>query len=165
MVSFGITRTKRLVARSQSRTASILCGVLCLTSLANVASAADPKAVVDMLLADGIPALQNTMASMSQGCSGGAHGVPPLNWGTLQGHGNNAVNALSAARTALATGQTSVAVQQINSGLSELDALINGLHMNCSGGPAGVDPVYYGRYVAFRDNLKTELQTALRFLS
>ena len=165
MVSFGIAHTKRLVASSQSRIASILCGVVCLTSLANVASAADPKAIVDMLLADGIPALQNTMASMSQGCSGGANGVPPFNWGTLQGHGNNAVNALSAARTALATGQTSAAVQQINSGLSELDALINGLHMNCAGGRAGEDPVYYGRYVAFRDNLKAELQTALRFLS
>jgi hypothetical protein len=56
-------------------------------------------------------------------------------------------------------------MRQINSGLSELDALIDGLHMNCSGGRAGEDPVYYGRYVAFRDNLKTELQTALRFLS
>jgi hypothetical protein len=104
------------------------------------------------------------MVSMSQGCSGGAHGVPPLNWGALQVHGNTAVNAFSGARTALATGQTQAAVQQINSGVSEYDALINGLHENCSGGAHGEDPVSYGAYVAFRNNLKTELQTALRFL-
>jgi hypothetical protein len=118
----------------------------------------------DTLLSATIPELQNTMVSVSAGCSGGGpHGLPPPNWGALQVHGNTAANAFSAARTALATGQTSVAVQLINSGLSELDALVNGLHQSCSGGAHGVDPVYYGRYVAFRDNLKTELQTPLRF--
>jgi hypothetical protein len=104
------------------------------------------------------------MASMSQGCSGGSNGVPPVNWGALQIHGYAAVNDFSAARTALVTNQTPVAVQQINSGLGELDALVNGLHMNCSGGSSGEDPVYYGRYEAFRDNRKTQLQTVLRFL-
>jgi hypothetical protein len=159
-----ISYSKNAVARSlRSRTASIICGVLFLTPVANVASAADPKTVVDRILGEAIPAIQSQMVSMSQGCSGGSNGVPPLNWGSLQVHGNTAVNAFSAARTALATGQTSVAVQLINSGLSELDALVNGLHQSCSGGAHGVDPVYYGRYVAFRDNLKTELQTPLRF--
>ena len=163
-MALEITRSKSRVARSlQSRTASIFCGVLLLTAFANFGSAADPKAVVDAILGDAIPRLQDTMVSMSQGCSGGSHGVAPVNWGPLQVHGNTAVNAFSAARTALATDQTPVAVQQIKSGLSELDALVNGLNMSCSGGPHGENPVSYGNYVAFRDNLKAELQTALRF--
>src|SRR5262249_41017513 len=145
-------------------TASIICGVLFLTPLANVASAADPKTIVDTILGEAVPAIQNQMVSMSQGCSGGGHGVPPENWGAMQVHGNTAVNAFSGARTALATGQTQVAVQQINAGVSAYDALINGLHENCSGGAHGEDPVSYGAYVAFRNNLKTQLQTALRFL-
>jgi hypothetical protein len=140
-MTFDITRSKSFVARWQhlARTASLLCGVLFLTSLANVAFATDPITVVDALLRDAIPAVQDTMASMSQGCHNG-HGVPPLNWGTLQIHGDTAVNAFSAARTALATKQTPVAVQQINSGLSELDILVNGLHMNCSGAGTGMIP-------------------------
>jgi hypothetical protein len=124
----------------------------------------DPSTVVDGLLADGIPALQNNMASMSLGCSGGDHGRPPENWGALQVHGFSAVNSFSAARTALATSQPQVAVQQITAGLTDLDALVNGLHLNCSGGEHGEDPVSYGSYVAFRDNLKTQLQTAIKFL-
>jgi hypothetical protein len=145
MVSFCSARSKRLVARSlPSRTASIISGVLVLTSLANIASAADPKTVVDGILGEAIPAIQNQMVSMSGGCSGGASGVPPVNWGALQVHGNTAVNAFSGARTALATGQTQAAVQQINSGVSSYDALINGLHENCSGGARGQDPVNYG---------------------
>lgn len=164
-MTFDITRSKRLLHRLlQFRTASILCGVIILTPLANVASAADPKAVLDTILGTAIPVLQDTMASISQGCSGGAHGVPPVPWNRLRPHGDSAVNAFSAARTALATSQIPVAVQQINSGLSELDQLIDGLHDNCSGGAHGVDPVYYGRYVGFRNDLKTQLQTALRFL-
>jgi hypothetical protein len=159
MGSFDVTRSKL-----RSRIAGVLCGLLFFTSLANVASAADPKAIADQILSDAIPALQNQMASMSQGCSGGSNGLPPLNWGSLQVHGDTAVNAFSAARTALATGQTPVAVRQINSGLGELDAMIDGLHQNCSGGAHGVDPVYYGRYVVFRNDLKTQLQTVLRFL-
>jgi hypothetical protein len=156
-----ISYSKNAVAR---RTVSIICGVLFLTSLAKVASAADPKTVVDKILGEAIPAIQSQMGSMSEGCSGGGHGIPPENWGALQVHGHTAVNSFSGARTALATGQTQAAVQQVNSGLSEYDALINGLHENCSGGPHGEDPVSYGAYVAFRNNLKTELQTALRFL-
>jgi hypothetical protein len=164
-MAFDIARSKRLVARSlKSRAASILCGVFFLTPLANVASAADAKTVVDQILGEAIPALQNQMVSMSQGCSGGSNGVPPLNWGALQGHGNAAVNAFSAARISLATNQTSNAVQQINFGLGELDVLVNGLNGNCSGGAHGEDPVSYGNYVAARNNLKSQLQTAIRFL-
>jgi hypothetical protein len=54
--------------------------------------------------------------------------------------------------------------QQINSGLSEWDTLINSLSRSCPGGCCGVDPVNYGDYLRFRDQLKAELQTAMRFL-
>jgi len=165
MLSLNSAVSNTLVARSlQSRTTKVIGGLLLLTSLTNVASATDPKTVADNILGAAIPALQTQMASMSQGCSGGSNGLPPVNWGALQVHGNAAVNAWSQARTALATGQTPVAVQLINSGLSELDVLVNGLHLSCSGGSNGEDPVYYGRYMAFRDNLKTELQTVVQFL-
>jgi hypothetical protein len=164
-MTFEITRSKSLVARSlRSKTASILCGILLLTPFANVAFAAEAKVVVDQILGEAIPQLQDMVVSMSQGCSGGAHGVPPVSWSALQPHGNSAVNAFSAARTSLAIGQTSNAVQQINAGVSELDALVNGLHENCSGGAHGVDPVYYGRYVGIRNLLKERLETAIRFL-
>ena len=39
-------------------------------------SSTDPKTVVDGLLADGIPALQNNMASMSLGCPAGTTDSP-----------------------------------------------------------------------------------------
>jgi hypothetical protein len=123
-----------------------------------------PALVIDQILGEAIPQLQNIMVSMSRGCSGGSNGMPPVSWGSLQTHGYSAANAFSAARTSLATGQASNAVQQINSGLSELDVLVNGLHENCSGGSHGEDPVGYGAYVGFRNNLKTQLQTAQRFL-
>jgi hypothetical protein len=119
---------------------------------------------VDGILGEAIPAIQSQMVSMSQGCSGGSNGVPPHSWGSLQIHGNTAVNALSGARTALATGQKQTAIQRINIGVSEYDALIDGLHENCSGGAHGVDPISCGAYAAFRNNLKTQLETALRFL-
>jgi hypothetical protein len=164
-MAFYITRSKSLVARSlQSRTASILCGLFLLTPLANVAFAADPIVVADQILSQSIPQLQDIVVSMSQGCSGGANGVPPVSWGALQPHGNAAVNAFSAARISLATKKNSDAVQQINSGMSELDTLVNGLHDSCSGGAHGVDPVYYGRYVSFRDRLKERLDTVIQFL-
>ena len=161
-----ISCSKNAVARSlQSRTASIICGVLLLAPVASsFAFAADPKTVVDQILSEAIPAIQSQMVSMSEGCSGGDHGIPPLNWGALQVHGYTAVNAFSGGRTSLATNQTQAAVQQITSALGEYDALINGLAQNCRGGAHGEDPVSYGNYVAFRNNLKTELQTAIRFL-
>jgi hypothetical protein len=161
-MAFDITRSKS--TRSlQSRAASILCGVLFLIPLANVAFA-DAKDVIKQILDEAIPQLQNTMASISQGCSGGSGGVPPLNWQARQESGNLAVQALSAGRAALGEGRTTDARQQINSGLSQWDTLINSLAASCSGGPSGENPVNYGNYVRFRDVMKERLQTALRFL-
>jgi hypothetical protein len=163
-MTFEPACVETLVVRSlRSRTAAIV-GLLLLASVANVASAADPAVIADGILGDAIPALQNIIVSMSQGCSGGSNGEPPVGWGSLQVHGNVAINAFSAARTSLATKQNPVAVQQINSGLGELDVMINGLHNSCSGDSNGRDPVSYGAYVKFRDNFKTELQTVLKFL-
>jgi hypothetical protein len=165
-----ISYSKNAVARSlRSRTASIICGIL-LAPLANVAVAADAKDVVLQILGEAIPQLQNTMASMSQGCSGGSGGVPPLNWQSRQSPGNSAVNTLGNARVALAAAQTSdtgamqQVKQQITSGLSQWDTLINSLDRSCSGGSGGENPVNYGSYVQFRDQLKAQLQTAMRFL-
>ena len=64
----------------------------------------------------------------------------------------------------LQKGQTSDAVQQINSAEGELDALVNGAHNNCSGGPHGVDPVSYGAYQSTRDILKARLDVVNLFL-
>ena len=164
MISFYSTRSKTILARSlRSRAALILCGALFLIPLANLALA-DAKDVVKQILDEAIPQLQNTMASMSQGCSGGSGGVPPLNWQERQKPGNSAVQALSAGRAALGEGRIPDAKQQINSGISQWDTLINSLSMSCSGGPHGQDPVNYGNYVRFRDVMKERLQTAMRFL-
>ena len=38
------------------------------------------------VLSGAISQIQTLMASMSQGCPGGAHGVPPVNWTGLQSH-------------------------------------------------------------------------------
>jgi hypothetical protein len=54
--------------------------------------------------------------------------------------------------------------QQINSGLSQWDTLINSLAGSCSGAPSGVNPVSYGNYANFRNILKERLETAMRFL-
>jgi hypothetical protein len=53
------------------RTVSIVCGVLFLLPTTNVALA-DAKGVVAEILDEALPQLQNTMASVSQGCSGGS---------------------------------------------------------------------------------------------
>ena len=71
-MAFDIARSKSLVARSlRSRTTSILCGVLFLTPLSNVAFAADTNTAADKVLGDAISQTQDMMVSMSQGCSGG----------------------------------------------------------------------------------------------
>ena len=163
MICFVTTCSKRLVGLAG--TASILYGVLFLTSqVANVALAADVKDVANTVLGDAITQIQGLMQSMSQGCSGGPSGVPPVNWGNLQAHGNAATNAFQNARVALAKGDIANAVQQINSGEAELDALVNGSHNNCSGGASGVDPVSYGRYQATKDMLRGKLDTAKAFM-
>jgi hypothetical protein len=104
------------------------------------------------------------MVSMSHGCSGGARGVPPVNWGNLQPHGNSAVNALTAAKLALAKTPPSNAVQPINTAQDELDVLVNGAHDNCSGGAHGVDPVYYSSYLAVRAAVRAKLDVVKEFL-
>ncbi|HXW69825.1 MAG TPA: patatin-like phospholipase family protein [Methylocella sp.] len=123
-------------------------------ALADTAKAARDAAQVQVLSA-AILQTQTLMLSMNAGCSGGAHGMPPVNWNNLQPHGNSAVNALNEAKLALAKGQTSDAVQQISSAQGELEALVNGAHNNCSGG--GVDPVSYGNYQSIRDRVKASL--------
>lgn len=165
MTSFCRTRSRRPAARSlRSRTTSTFCGVLFLIPLANVALAADTNAVADTVLTDAISRTQNLMSSISAGCSGGRSGVPPLNWGGLQASGYSAVNAFNAARLALAKGETSGALQQIGSGVSALDGLVNGAHNNCSGGASGVDPVSYGSYLALRDTIKAKLEVVRELL-
>lgn len=78
-MTFEITRSKNLVSRSlQPRTASILCGALLWAPFANVAFAVEAKVVLDQILGEAIPQLQNVMASVSQGCSGGSSGLPQL---------------------------------------------------------------------------------------
>ena len=158
MISFCRTLSNRLVARAlPSRTASILCGVLFLAPLANIACAADTNTVIETVLGDAITQTQNLVLSMSQGCSGGANGVPPVSWGNLQPHGNSAVNALNDLRRALAKGQTANAVQLINSAAGELDALVNGAHDSCSGGSHGQDPVNYTAHQMTRITVKAKL--------
>src|SRR5262249_9752851 len=133
-MALDATRSKSLVARSlQSKTASILRGFLFLTPLVHVALAADIKVAIENVLSDVISETQNMMVSMSQGCSGGAHGVPPVNWDSLQTHGNSAVTALYAIKLALANNQTADARRQVDSAGNELDELVNGAHNNCSG--------------------------------
>jgi hypothetical protein len=100
---------------------------------------------------------QNLIVSMSEGCSGGPHGVPPVNWGALQAHGNKAVNALNDAKLATTRGQTSVALQEISFAEGELDALVNGVHNACSGGANGEDPPGYNRYTSERASVKGKL--------
>jgi len=124
-------------------------GVLFLTSLGNVA-AQDANSGAQTVLIQATSQIQNMVISMSQGCSGGARGVPPVNWAQLQPHGDSAVNALAAARVALSQGQATNALQQINIAQGELDVLLNGVHGNCSGGAHGEDPVGMSGYLATR---------------
>jgi hypothetical protein len=152
-----------------TRTIPAICAVFALVFSTNITIAADAKVTANQILEKAIPTIHQQMTSMSQGCSGGSNGVPPVSWGALQGHGNTAIDAFSNARIELtkeiASGsdQTDPAKQQINSGLGEYDAMINGLHNSCSGGCCGTDPVSYGAYVQFRNDLKTRLQTAMEF--
>ena len=101
--------------------AAFSCGICVLTAVFDIAVAAEVKFAIDNVLNDAILQTQNIMVSMSQGCSGGSNGVPPVNWGGLQNHGNLAVNALGAGRQALAVGQTMDAVRQIEFAGNELE--------------------------------------------
>lgn len=90
--------------------------------------------------------------------------MAPVSWTVLQSHGNNALNALNEAKLALARGQNSDAVQYINSAQGELDALVNGLHNNCSGGASGVDPIGYSAFTSTGAAVKGSLDELKRSL-
>jgi hypothetical protein len=163
-VTFEIARSKTLMTRSlRPGAAAMIGGVLFLAPLGNVA-AQDVNSGAQIVLTQATSEVQNMVISMSQGCSGGAHGVPPVNWGQLEPHGNSAVNALTNARVALSQGQTANALQQINVAEGELDALLNGVHGNCSGGAHGVDPVGMSGYLATRASVQGRLDTMKIFL-
>jgi hypothetical protein len=163
-VTFEIASSKTPVTRSvRSGTVAMIAGLLFLTPLANVAFA-DANSVAQTLLGQATSQIQNMIISMSGGCSGGAHGVPPVNWAQLQPHGDSAVNALTAAKLALAQGQTAKALQQINTAESELDALVDGVHGNCSGGAHGQDPVGMGGFLAIRAVVQGRLNDVRSFL-
>ena len=163
-MTFEIARSETLVARSlRSGTAAMIGWLLFFTSLANVAFA-DTNSVALNLLNQATSQIQSMIISMSEGCSGGAHGEPPVNWAQLQPHGDSAVNALAAAKMALAQGQTAIALQQINTAQGELDALVNGVHGNCSGGAHGQDPVGMGGYLLTRAAVQGRLDDVKSFL-
>lgn len=157
--------SKTLMTRSlrSGTAAAVTGGVLFLTPLGNVA-AQDPNRVAQTVLSDATSQIQNMIISMSEGCSGGAHGVPPVNWAQLQPHGNSAVNALTAARLSLSQDQKENARQQINIAQGELNALLNGVHGNCSGGAHGVDPVGMSAYLATKAAVQARLDTVKIFL-
>jgi hypothetical protein len=130
------------------------------------AEAANAAAIAQTgILAAAITQTQNLMVPMSQGCAGGPHGVPPLNWTNLQAHGAKAVNALNDAKLALARGQISDVLQQIISAEDELDALVNGVHNNCPGGANGEDPPGYNAYTSERASVKGTLDALKRSLA
>jgi hypothetical protein len=139
-------------------------GLLFLTPLANLAFA-DANSVAQALLSQATSQIQDMIISMSMGCSGGANGVPPVNWAALQPHGNAAVNAITAAKVALEKGETANALKQINSAESELNALVNGVHNNCSGGPHGEDPVAIGAYWATKAVVQGRLDSVKSLLT
>lgn len=153
------TQSNRMMARSlRSGAASILGGVLFLTSLANVTLAADVKTVIDKNLGEATTLTQNLVLSLSQGCSGGPNGGAPVNWGNLQPHANAAQNALNELRRALAANPNPPnALQLINTASSELNALVDGAHESCSGGPNGRDPVSYNNYLTNRTTVQAKL--------
>jgi hypothetical protein len=143
-------------------------GVLFLTPLGKVV-AQNANSGAQAVLSQATSQIQNMVISMSQGCSGGPHGVPPVNWTQLQFHANSAVNALTAARSALSQGslsqgQTANVLQQINIAEGELDALLNGIHGNCSGGAHGEDPVGMSGYLATKASVQGRLDTLKIFL-
>jgi hypothetical protein len=163
-VSFEIAYSKTLMTGSlRSGTAAIIVGLLFLTSLANVAFA-DTNSVAQNLLSQATSQVQSMIASMSGGCSGGAHGMPPVNWPRLRPHGDSAVKALTDAKLALAQDQKANALQEIYTAEGELDALINGVHGNCSGGAHGQDPVGMAGYLATTAVVRTVLDTVKSFL-
>ena len=163
-MTFEIARSKTPMTRSlRSGTAAMIGGVLFLAPLGNVA-AQDANSVARSVLSQARSEIQKMVISMSEGCSGGARGVPPVNWAQLQPHANSAVNALDDAVTALSHDQKPNALQQINIAESELDKLLNGVRGNCSGGAHGEDPVGMSGYLAIKASVRGRLDTLKIFL-
>jgi hypothetical protein len=163
-VTFEISRSKTLVTLSLgSGTFAMISGLLFLTPLSNVA-AADPTSAAQTVLSQATSQIQSMVISMSEGCSGGPHGVPPVSWAQLQPHGNSAVNALSAASVDLANKDKEKALQQINIAEGELDSLLNGVRGNCSGGAHGIDPVGISAYLATKAAVQGRLDDVKIFL-
>jgi hypothetical protein len=161
---FELTRSKTLVTRSlRFRTVAMIGGLLFLPPLANVVFA-DANSVAQTLLDQATSQIQSMMISLSMGCSGGSKGEPPVSWSGLQSLGDSAVNALTAAKLALAQGQTANALQQINSAEGDLDTLVVSMHGSCSGGATGQDPVGYGGYLRTTDVVQARLADVKRFL-
>lgn len=144
--------------------AFVLFGLFVCTPREVATAASKANDEIKIILAEAVPEIQKTMSSISQGCKGGPSGQPPQNWQGRQVPGNKAVELLASARTEIAESKNKTAREHINAGLAEWDKLIDSLHQSCPGGPHGFDPVNYGLYVAYRNYLKTQLQTALRFL-
>lgn len=141
----------------------MIVGLLFSTPLGNLA-AADPFSAAQTVVSQATSQIQNMVISMSEGCSGGAHGVPPVSWAQLQPHGNSAVNALSAASVDLANKDKAKALQQINIAEGELDSLLNGVRGNCSGGAHGIDPVGMSGYLATKATVQARLDDVKIFL-
>ncbi|MET3159985.1 WD40 repeat domain-containing protein [Bradyrhizobium diazoefficiens] len=131
-------------------------------------SAADTQVAKNLAQAQvvtgAISQIQRLVSSMSRSCPGGASGVPPVSWTVLQSYGDNALSALNDAKLALARGQNSYAVERINSAQAQLDALVNGLHNNCSGGASGVDPAGYSAFTSTKAAVKGSLDGLKRSL-
>ena len=144
-------------------TAAIIGGLLLSASFGTIA-AGDPTSFAQTLLNKSRSQIQDMVISMSQGCSGGAHGVPPVSWAQLQPHGNSAVNALATANLDLERGDTTDALQKINIAEGELEALVNGIHDNCSGGAHGQDPVSMNNYLAIKAVVEGRLDDVKIFL-
>jgi hypothetical protein len=158
-VTFEIARSKTLMTRSlRSVTAAMIGGLLFLAPLGNVA-AQDSTSGARSVLTQAMSQIQDMVISMSEGCSGGAHGLPPVNWKQLQPRSNAAVNALAAANSALLQSDKVNALNQINIAQGELDALLNGVRGNCSGGAHGQDPVGMSGYLATKASVQGRLDT------
>jgi hypothetical protein len=144
-------RSQRLVARS------LFCGAISLAPLAASAGFKDPAVIVDNTMSETISQTQNLMRAISNGCSGGRNGEPPVSWDQLSKDGDAVLNQLSELRIALARNQTDNAVPKINAIETGLDTIINHLHENCSGGSHGVDPPNYGGYRNLVEQMKGKL--------
>jgi hypothetical protein len=163
-MTFAISRSKTLVTWSRrSGTFTIIGWLLFLTQLGNVA-AADPTSAAQTVLSQAKSQIQSMVISMSEGCSGGAHGVPPVSWLALQPHGDSAVNALSDASVDLADKDKAKALQHINIAEGELESLLNGVRGNCSGGAHGIDPVGISGYLATKAAVQGRLHDVKIFL-